>query len=244
MTGGVEKGGTRATDDTALRDQLKAFHAHVFESIKHIRAGWPSTTRAEVRNTLASTNNANSNSFHGAIDVSDRDVINKAIDVALCLWLSVDCVDRRLGAEIWSEGEKIEQFVLKHRFVVAVEVDHVRYFPPDFRAGFLKEISGIRIEQTYYLDQHLRFNEETRTVRIFMDIGWLKAMIRLFKTIMDTADGLDGNQSPANATDGQANAGCQQNIQVDAQDRGDSQSREVTQKSSSTPMKASPTGNK
>jgi hypothetical protein len=61
----------------------------------------------------------------------------------------------------------------RHRTTVA------GHFPQDFRAAFSKEISGMRIEQTYYLDQHPRFNEETRTVKIFMDVASLKAMIQV-----------------------------------------------------------------
>jgi hypothetical protein len=235
----------RATDDDAmLRDQLRAFHASVLESIKHIQAGWPSTTRAELRDTLTSTENAYTDPSVGAIGGSDREVMDRAINVALCLWLSIDCVDKLLGARIWPEAETVEHFVLKHRFVVLAEADHVRYFPPDFRAGFLKEISGISIEQTYHLDQHLRFNEETRTVSIFMDIAWLKVMIQLFQNVIDNPNGSNGNGPPANVPGGHASAGCQQNLQVDDQFHGDSHSQDVTQNSSSTGTTALPTGNK
>jgi hypothetical protein len=232
----------RATEVTDLRDQLKAFHAPVLESINHIQAGWPSVTRAKVRNALKSTSKADANPSSVFLGGSDREVMDKAIDVAICLWLSIDCVDKNLGAKAWLEAETVEQFVLKQRFVVAVEVDdRVRYFPSDFRAAFLKEISGIHIEQTYYLDQHLRFNEQTRTVKIFMDIGWLKAMIRLFQSCINAPEGSDGDRSHVNISGGQAHAGCQQNPQVDDQVHGDSQPQGMTL---NTAMAALPTGNK
>jgi hypothetical protein len=238
----------RETDVIARRAEITAFHALVRDSIKHIQAGWSTATKASVRDALRAASKTDFDARNGPINGADLGSVGTAIDTALCLWLGIDCVDKyHLGATLWTATETVEHFVLKRRFDAVVEADsrdHVRYFPPDFRAGFLKEISGIRIEQTYYLDQHLRFNEETRTVKIFMDIGWLKAMIRLFQTVIDTPDGLGGNRSPANIPDGQAHAGCQQNIQVDVQGRGSSQSQGVTQYSSTTAMAAPPTGNK
>jgi hypothetical protein len=238
----------RATDDTTLRNQIKAFHALVLRSIKHIQTSWPSTTRDGVRDALSNANSIDANTPNGAIGGSDRDSMDKAIDVALCLWLGVDCVDQHhLGAKLWLEAETVEQFVLKRRFDAAIEGDprdHVRYFPQDFRGAYLKEISGIHVEQTYYLDQHLRFNEETRTVKIFMDVAWLKAMIQHFQGAIDTPISSDGSESPAETSGGQASAGCQQNLQVDGQIPGDSQSQGVTHNASSAATPSLPTGNK
>ena len=142
----------RATDDARLRHQLRVFHALVLGSIKHIQTGWPSTTRGGVRDALSDAGGSSANAPNGAIGGSDRDSMDKAIDVALCLWLGVDCVDQHhLGAKLWLEAETVEQFVLKRRFDAAIEGDprdHVRYFPQDFRGAYLKEISGIHIEQT------------------------------------------------------------------------------------------------
>jgi hypothetical protein len=238
----------RVTDDTARRAQLTAFHELVRDSIRHLQSGWPTATKAEIRETVASANNTNADARSGAINVPDLGSVNTAIDTALCLWLGLDCVnEHHLGATLWPATETVERFVLKRRFDVAVEADprdDVKYFPQDFRAAYLEEISGIRIEQTYYLDQHLRFNEETRTVKIFMDIGWLKAMIRLFQRVIDTPNGSDGNASPANIFGGQASAGRQQDFQVDGQIRAESQSQGVTSNASSAATPSLPTGNK
>jgi hypothetical protein len=237
----------RVTDITARRAEISAFHTLVRDSITHIQTGWPRTTKSEVRDALEAAGNAGVDAQTGTINGADIGLVGNAIDTALCLWLSIDCVDRHhLGATIWLETETVEQFVLKRRFDVAIEADprdHVKYFPQDFRAAYLKEISGIRIEQTYYLDQHLRFNEETRTVKIFMDVAWLKAMIQLFQGVIDTPNSSNGNRSPANRSGGQASAGCQQNLQSDVQVCGDSQSQGVTHHASSTTSTALPTGN-
>jgi len=150
---------SRETDITARRAQIIAFHALVRDSIRHIQTGWPTTTKAEVRDALTGTNNSDADAHTNNVDLA---LTNKAIDTALCLWLSIDCVDEHhLGAILWPQTVTIEQFVLKRRFEIAIAVDHrdqVNYFPQDFRAAFLREISGIRIEQTYYLDQYPRFN--------------------------------------------------------------------------------------
>jgi hypothetical protein len=238
----------RAADITARRAEITAFHALVRNSITHIQTGWPTVTKAEVRETVLSAYNTNADAQNGAFDGPDLGSVDTAVDTALCLWLSVDCVDKHhLGATLWLETETVEQFVLKRRFDVAAEADprdHVKYFPQDFRAAFLKEISGIRIEQTYYLDQHLRFNEETRTVKIFMDVAWLKAMIQLFQSVIDTPISSDGSEPPADTSGGKASAGCQQNIQVDGQIPGGSQSQGVTYNASSVATPSLPTGNK
>lgn len=127
---------------------ITAFDTLVRDLIKHIEVGWPSTTKSEVRKTLMSARNTDHNAQNDLVD----SLMDKAIDAALCLWLGLDCVDEtHLGVIFWPETETVQQFVLRRRFDVAIEADprdHVRFFPPEFRAAYLKEISGIRIEQT------------------------------------------------------------------------------------------------
>jgi hypothetical protein len=219
-------------DIPTQRAEIKAFHALVRQSIIHIRTGWPTATKVGIRDALTSAVNTDADTQNGTINSRpDLGLVNTAIDAALCLWLSIDCVDEnRSGVMSWPETETVQQFVLRRRFDVAVEADprdHVRYFPQKFRAVFLDEISGIHIEQTYYLDRHLRFGEETRTVKIFMDIGWLKVSIRLFQSVIDTADGSDGDVSPVNS--GQEHLGRQQDLRIDAQVDGDIQLQRLTE---------------
>jgi hypothetical protein len=98
----------------------------------------------------------------------------------VCLWLGLDCVGQKDGRpKGWSDTDAIQYFVLKRSFDDPTEAsigDSIARFPPKFRAARLKDISGINIESTRYLDHHLRFNEYTRTLRVFLDAAWLQFM--------------------------------------------------------------------
>jgi hypothetical protein len=108
------------------------------------------------------------------------DVVDQAINIALCLWLSLDCVGQKDGRpKNWPDADTIHRFALERSFDDPTEAsigDSVARFPPKFLAAHLKEISGINIESTWYLDQHLRFNDSTRTLKVFMDAAWLQFM--------------------------------------------------------------------
>lgn len=175
----------RATD-------LLAFNNLVREALGHIQTGWPSITKVEVRNALADASPQEPERGNNTVGSIPSSLIDKAINTALCVWLSIDCANsNNLGAMIWPATQTLEQFVLGWRFEVAVGADPLdrrRYFPAGFRAARLQVISGIGFEQTYYLDQHLRFNQERRIVKVFVDISWLQVMIRLFRKVIDASD--------------------------------------------------------
>lgn len=120
----------------------------------------------------------------------EADVVDQAINIAVCLWLGLDCVGQKDGRpKGWPNADTIQHFVLKRSFDDPTEAsfgDPIARFPPKFRAARLKDISGINIESTWYLDQHLRFNEYTRTLKVFMDAAWLQFMCQNLRETRDS----------------------------------------------------------
>lgn len=153
-------------------------HKCVLAAIPIVRHKWPNVTLTDVRGELEKSLNV------------EVDVVDHAINIALCLWLSVDCVGQKYGRpKSWPDADTIYHFVLKRSFDDPTEADlgdSIVRFPPKFRAARLMNISGITIECTWYLDQHLRFNEETRTLKVFMDAAWLKFMCENLREIRDS----------------------------------------------------------
>jgi hypothetical protein len=130
------------------------------------------------------------------------DVVDQAINIAVCLWLSLDCVDQKYGRpKSWPDADTIHHFVVKRSFDDPTEAnlgDSIARFPPKFRAARLKDISGINIESTWYLDQHLRFNESTRTLKVFMDAAWLQFMCKKWRETRDSPQrGAEGDSDDA-----------------------------------------------
>lgn len=162
-------------------EESAEFHKYVLAAIQMIEHGWPDIVLKELCAELART-------FQKDLD---DELIGQAVDIAVCLWLSIDCVGPKLSMpKGWPDGNSIHDFVMNRKFDDPTEVsfgDPIARFPPKFRAARLKEISGISIKSTIYLDQHLRFNEETRTLKIFVDAVWLNAMCERFRKIRDTA---------------------------------------------------------
>ena len=155
----------------------RVLHKCVLAAIPIIRHKWPNVTLAEVRAELEESLQL------------EVDVVDQAVNIAVCLWLSLDCVGQKYGRpKSWPDADTIHHFVLKRSFDDPTEANFgepIARFPPKFRAARLKDISGINIESTWYLDQHLRFNEYTRTLKVFMDAAWLQFMC---KNLRDTRD--------------------------------------------------------
>jgi hypothetical protein len=154
-------------------------HECVLAAIQTIEHGWPDVSAERLQKDLKKR-----------LQLHDGcDIIDQAVNIALCLWLGVDCVGPEHSMpKSWPESDSIRHFVLNRRFDDPTDVsigDPIARFPPKFRAARLEEISGISIESTYYLDQHLRFNEDTRTLKVFMDAVWLNAMCERFRAIRD-----------------------------------------------------------
>jgi hypothetical protein len=151
-------------------------HKCVLAAIQTIEHRWPDINPKKLRTEIGEML---------PHPISD-DLIDQAGNIAVCLWLGIDCVGPKHSMpKDWPVSDSICHFVLNRRFDDPAEVsigDPVARFPPKFRAARLEEISGISIESTYYLDQHLRFNEDTRTLKIFMDAVWLNAMCERFRT--------------------------------------------------------------
>jgi hypothetical protein len=148
-------------------------HKCVLAAIPIIRHKWPNVTVTDVRRELEDSLQL------------EVDVIDQAINVAVCLWLSLDCVGQKDGRpKSWPQADTIYDFALKRSFDDPTEAsigDSIARFPPKFLAARLKDISGINIESTWYLDQHLRFNETTRTLKVFMDAAWLQFMCKTLR---------------------------------------------------------------
>lgn len=148
-------------------------HRCVLAAIPIIQHKWPNVTFTDVRGELEKSLNLEVN------------VIDQAINIAVCLWLSLDCVGQKyVRPKSWPDADTIHHFVLKRSFDDPIEAnlgDSIARFPPKFRAARLMDISGITIEPTWYLDQHLRFNESTRTLKVFMDVAWLKFMCKILE---------------------------------------------------------------
>jgi hypothetical protein len=152
-------------------------HNCILAAIQMIEHNWPNVNCQDLRSRLTSM-----------IQLDD-DQTGQAINIAVCLWLSVDCVGPKHSMpKNWPELDSIHHFVLNRRFDDPAETsigDAISRFPPKFRAARLEDISGISIESTYYLDQHLRFNEDTRTLKVFMDAVWLQSMCKRFREFRD-----------------------------------------------------------
>ncbi|OQO04419.1 hypothetical protein B0A48_11030 [Cryoendolithus antarcticus] len=158
------------SDDKGLATKaIQDFHSLVKSSIRTLYAGWPSITKYNLRSQLLK---------QGHIESAN---VDKAIDVALCLWPGIDCTATEHDKwKRWPDHDTAYDFVMTRRFDDPADGevdDSIARFPPKFRAARLHDISGIHIEQTYYLDQHLRFNEDTRTLMLFMDFQWLHDML-------------------------------------------------------------------
>ena len=151
-------------------------HKCVLLAIRVIEHKWPNVSLKELRTEMEETLQPH---FRGS-------TTDQAANIAVCLWLGVDCVGPEHSMpKGWPEMDSVHHFVLNRKFDDPAEAsigDPVGRFPPKFRAARLEEISGISIESTDYLDQHLRFNEDTRTLKVFMDAAWLHAMCDRFRT--------------------------------------------------------------
>jgi hypothetical protein len=152
-------------------------HNCILAAIQMIEHKWPKVNCEDLRAGLMPRN------------VLDDDLTDRTINIAVCLWLGVDCVGPKHSMrKNWPEVDSIHHFVLNRRFDDPTETSigyTIFRFPPKFRAARLEDISGISIESTYYLDQHLRFNEDTRTLKVFMDAVWLQSMCKRFREIHD-----------------------------------------------------------
>jgi hypothetical protein len=154
-------------------------HKCVLAAIQTIEHEWPDVSAKRLQKDLKER-----------LQLHDGcDMIDQAVNIAVCLWLGVDCVGPEHSMpKGWPESDSIRHFVLNRRFDDPTDVsigDPIARFPPKFRAARLEDISGISIESTCYLDQHLRFNEDTRTLKVFMDAVWLNAMCERFRAIRD-----------------------------------------------------------
>ena len=149
------------------------FHNYVLGVIPMIQQKWPDIKPKDLREELERSADLKVN------------LCDQAINSAVCLWLGLDCVGQQYERpKSWPEEDTIHDFVLERSFDDPTEAsfgDSIARFPPKFRAARLEDISGINVESTWYLDQHLRFNEYTRTLRVFMDVAWLQSMCKLFR---------------------------------------------------------------
>jgi hypothetical protein len=152
-------------------------HSCILAAIQMIEHKWPNVKYQDLRAGLMPRNDL------------DDDQTDQAINIAVCLWLGIDSVGPKHSMpKDWPEVDSIHHFVLNRRFDDPTETsigDTIFRFPPKFRAARLEDISGISIESTFYLDQHLRFNEDTRTLKVFMDAVWLQSMCKRFRKIRD-----------------------------------------------------------
>lgn len=164
-------------------------HKCVLAAIQVIEHKWPNINPKELRDELKESLQL----------VVNDDLIDQAANIAVCLWLGIDCVGPKHSMpKDWPQSDSIHRFVLNRRFDDPTDVsigDPIARFPPKFRAARLEEISGISIVSTYYLDQHLRFNEDTRTLKVFMDAVWLNAMCGRFRATRD-APAIDPKEAP------------------------------------------------
>jgi hypothetical protein len=168
-------------------------HKCVLAAIQMIEHRWPNVNPIGVRAALEER-----------LLLND-DLVARAVNIAVCLWLGVDCVGPKHGMpKSWPDIDSIHHFVLGRRFDDPTETsigDPISRFPPKFRAARLEDLSGISIESTYYLDQHLRFNEDTRTLKVFMDVVWLQSMCKRFRENRDAPqEGSTSCSSPSEQT--------------------------------------------
>lgn len=157
---------------------LDNLHKCILAAVPMIQHKWPNVTLTVLRGELEESQHL------------DADVVDQAINIAVCLWLGLDCVAQQDGRpKGWPNADTIQHFVLKRSFDDPTEAsvgDSIARFPPKFRAARLKDISGIDIESTWYLDQHLRFNDDTRTLKVFMDAAWLQFMCNVLRETRDS----------------------------------------------------------
>lgn len=157
---------------------LNKLHECILAALPIIQSKWPNVTLKNMRVELEESRHLKA------------DVVDQAINIAVCLWLGLDCVGQKDGRpKGWPDADTIQRFVLERSFDDPTEAsfgDSIARFPPKFRAARLEDISGINIESTWYLDQHLRFNEYTRTLKVFMDAAWLQFMCQNLRETRDS----------------------------------------------------------
>jgi len=220
---------------------LNDLHKCILAALPIIRHKWPDVTLQGVRVELQ-------DSEHLEVDIVDQ-----AINIAVCLWLSLDCAGQKDGRpKNWPDADTIYHFVLKRSFDDPTEAnfgDSIARFPPKFRAARLKDISGINIESTWYLDQHLRFNEYTRTLKVFMDAAWLQFMCKQLRESRDSpqqeyreASGRsDLLHSPLLSSQSQAGASA---VQSDPQGTSPEENRPESNENDTSLAAEGPTSNK
>ena len=78
----------------------------------------------------------------------------------------------------WNESESLQDIVASQfPRISQYETQETMRFPRQFRAVDLERISGIFIQWTAFLDEHLRFNDDNRTLKIFNHKAWLLAVL-------------------------------------------------------------------
>ena len=148
---------------------VNTMHAMVKRSIGVMHAHWPQLTRGQCRQHLATHYPARS-----------RSGLDEAIDIALRIWLMIDSRDDSVTGypRRWGEDESVQDIVLdRFPWILQHENKNTMRFPRQFRAVDLERISGIVIQWTAFLDEHLWFNDDNRTLKIFNHKAWLIAVM-------------------------------------------------------------------
>ena len=167
------------TSGSAGKD-IDRLHEVVKSSVSIVKGRWPDLIRRQCRQLLAKD-----------FSEQSRTKLDEAIDIALRIWLIVDSRDDSVTGypRRWNEQERIED-VVRSRFphVSPLESQGVTRFPRQFRAVDLERISGIVIQWTTFLDEHLRFNDDNRTLKVFNNKAWLLAVMNQTSSEKPAAD--------------------------------------------------------
>lgn len=138
------------------------------DAVECLRKGWPLMKRYQVRPLIQEK--------HKQVDKKD---IDQMIDLGIRTWFMLDCYDDGLGyPRKWPESQSLQDLV-KERFPSKSEdaSEPIRRFPRRFRAVDLEVFGAIHVKWTSFLDEHLRFDEDNRTVAIFDRKDWLVDML-------------------------------------------------------------------
>ena len=117
----------------------------------------------------------------------DEDTLNRLIDFALRLWLVLNIRDEDFapGADSiqWNDNISLQDFVArqfpKPRLMDAV--DKNLFVPDNFTVVKLCDFSGIKVDWTYSLDDHLDLDRDHRVLKVFPLKHYLQALRKRFE---------------------------------------------------------------
>ncbi len=110
----------------------------------------------------------------------EEDGIERYIDLALRVWLMVNSREKSFDtshARRWGDEETLSVFVCgffrRCETPQAAWTTSTQHLTHPLTAASLERFSGITIQWTSYLAEHLRFDHSARTLKVFANKRWL-----------------------------------------------------------------------